>query len=134
MDTPQGIVLLDVTPGLEGEFDASFLERTDHPVVMCHGPEVKMLCPLLGGEGCSKFEMAHGVVFKFDLDRPQHRAILRRYRDLARPDLPIRALVEPGQEVRYADLLVDIEVWDHEPTAADLDGFAAEVEAADRNQ
>jgi hypothetical protein len=29
-------------------------------------------------------------------------------------------------------MLGPIEVWEHEPTVADLDGFAAGVEAADR--
>jgi len=33
---------------------------------------------------------------------------------------------------RYADLLADVEVWRREPSVADLDGFAREVEAADR--
>ena len=62
----------------------------------------------------------------------QHRAILRRYRDLARPDVPIRAVIPAGQAERYAALLVDIELLTHDATVADLDGFASEVEAADR--
>jgi len=32
----------------------------------------------------------------------------------------------------HAELLADVEVWPNEPTIADLDGFAAEVEAIDR--
>lgn len=132
VDEPQGIVLLDVSPGGEESFDVSFLERTEHPVMVCHGPAVDELCPLLGGQGCPKFEAAHGIVFKLDLDQPQHRAILRRYRELARADLPIRVVVAPAQAARYRDLLADVEIWLHEPTAADLDGFAAGVEAADR--
>jgi hypothetical protein len=36
------------------------------------------------------------------------------------------------QAERYATLLQDIEVLTHDATVADLDGFAAEVEAADR--
>ena len=46
--------------------------------------------------------------------------------------MPIRAVVRPGQRERYADLLGSFEVWEHEPTVADLDGFAAGVEATDR--
>jgi hypothetical protein len=126
-----GVILLDVSPGESVELDVSFLERNGHPVLVCHGPGTK-LCPLLGGEGCSKFDTAHGIVFQLDLDRPQHRAIVKRYRDLARPDLPIRVVVAPGQAERYADLLREVEVWTHEPTVAELDGFAAGVEAADR--
>jgi hypothetical protein len=29
-------------------------------------------------------------------------------------------------------VLADVEIWEHEPSVADLDGFAAEVEASDR--
>jgi hypothetical protein len=72
------------------------------------------------------------VVFALDLDRPQHRAIVRRYRELARPDVPIRVVVTPEQARHYATELSDLEVLTHAPSVADLDGFAAEVEAADR--
>ena len=130
-DISGGVVLLDVLAA-EGDFDRSILERLGHPVVTCAGPEVKTLCPLLGGEGCPKFDQAHGIVFELDLDRPQHRAIVDRYRRLARDDMPIRVVVRPDQQRRYADLLATVQVWDHEPTVADLDGFAAQVEATDR--
>jgi hypothetical protein len=40
--------------------------------------------------------------------------------------------VSADQAARYAKMLDGIEVLAHEPTVADLDGFAAEVEAADR--
>lgn len=126
-----GVVLLDVASG-GGEFDRSILESVGHPVTICHGPAVGQLCPLLGGDGCEQFDQAHGIVFELDLDRPQHRAIVERYRRLARKDLPIRVVVRPDQAERYADLLDEVETWNHEPTVADLDGFAAEVEAADR--
>ncbi|HZQ27625.1 MAG TPA: hypothetical protein VFA94_07995 [Acidimicrobiales bacterium] len=126
-----GVVLLDVAAG-EGTFDRSILERLGHPVAVCGGPDAGTVCPLLGGEGCSKFDQAHGIVFELDLDEPQHRAIVQRYRRQARPDLPIRVVVRPEQRVRYAPLLAEVQVWDREPTVADLDGFAAEVEAADR--
>lgn len=128
----EGTVLLDVSPGEAGELDRAMLERLGHPVIVCHGPADKELCPLLGGQGCQKFDRAHGIVFRLDLDRPQHRAILLRYRKLARPDMPIRAHVTPEQTERYADLLGDLEIWTREPTVADFDGFAARVEAADR--
>lgn len=131
-ERPGGVVLLDVSPGSAGEFDQAMLERLGHPVLVCHGPEPGTLCPLLGGKGCPNFDRAHGIVFKLDLDRDQHRAILHRYRQLARPDLPIRVLAAPGDADRHRDLLGEVEVWLHEPTVADLDGFAAGVEAADR--
>jgi hypothetical protein len=126
-----GVILLDVSPGDAEAFDVSFLERSGHPVLVCHGPGTK-LCPLLGGEGCSKFDAARGIVFQLDLDRPQHRDIVRRYRALTRPDLPIRVVVGPGQAEHYRDLFSEVEVWTHEPSVAELDGFASSVEAADR--
>jgi hypothetical protein len=128
----EGVVLLDVTPGEGEEFETSFLERIGHPVMVCHGPAVQTGCPLLGGDGCEKFDAAHGIVFQLDLDRPQHRAIVHRYRALGRPDLPIRVVVDPGQADRYSELLAEVQIWTGEPNAAQLDGFAAEVEAVDR--
>jgi hypothetical protein len=126
------VILLDVSPGEAEDFDVSFLERTGHPVLVCHGPGTSV-CPLLGGEGCSKFDAAHGIVFQLDLDRPQHRDIISRYRAVSRPDLPIRVVVGPGQADRYPELLSEFEVWTQEPTVAELDGFAARVDAADRD-
>ncbi len=128
----RGVVLLDALPGDDRDFDRSLFERWEHPVRQCAGPEVKTLCPLLGGHNCPLYAEAHGIVFKRDLDRPQHRAIVRRYREFACADLPIRVLCSPDQARRYRALLADVEVWDHEPTTADLDGFAAHVESVDR--
>jgi len=127
-----GVVLLDVSPGAGEAFERSFLAKVGHPALVCHGPHEGELCPLLAGKGCAKFDAAHGIVFELDLDRPQHRAIVGRYRELGREGMPIRVVATPEQAARYQDELVDIEVWTHEPTVADLDGFAAEVEANDR--
>ncbi len=132
MDNEHGLILIDVAPGEAANFDRHFMERTGHPVVVCHGPDHGSLCPILAGVGCQAVADAHGIVFVLDLDRAQHRAILARYRDVMRPEVPIRAVVHPGQRERYAAVLDRVEVWEHEPTVADLDGFAAEVEAADR--
>lgn len=132
MDESQGMILIDVTAGPDEAFDRSFLERSGHEVVVCHGPANGELCPLLAGTGCDLADRAHGIVFALDLDRRQHRAILQRYRQVIRPEVPIHAVVRAGQRERYADLLAPIELWEHTPTVADLDGFAAEVEAADR--
>jgi len=127
-----GVVLLDISPGAGAAFERSFLEKLGHPAIVCHGPHEGALCPLLAGKGCAGFEAAHGIVFELDLDRPQHRAIVRRYRTLGREDMPIRVVVTDDQAARYGDLLAGTQVWTHEPTVADLDGFAAEVEATDR--
>jgi hypothetical protein len=130
-ETPGGVILLDTASPADEAFDASFLERNGHPVVVCHGPAAGTICPSLRGEGCDLFGQAHGVVFQLDLDVAQHRAILGRYRHL-RPDLPIRLVVRPDQLDRYRDILAGFELLVHEPSAAELDGFAAEVEASDR--
>jgi hypothetical protein len=132
MEEKRGVILVDVSDGDDEQFESSLLERFGHPVKVCHGPEHGTLCPLLAGTGCELAEQAHGVVFQLDLDRMQHRRILKRYRELLGPEVPIRAVVTPQQAELYAATLDDVEVWTHQPTAADLDGFAAEVEAADR--
>lgn len=127
-----GVVLIDVSPGPGADFERSFLEKAGHPVVVCHGPHEGELCPLLAGKGCADFEAAHGIVFQLDLERPQHQAILRRYQALSDEERPIRVVVPAEQVGRFQPLLEGVEVWTEEPTAADLDGFAAQVEATDR--
>lgn len=131
MDNTHGMILIDVAPGEAADFDQRFLERNGHPVVVCHGPNPGSMCPILTDAGCEWVSDAHGIVFVLDLDRSQHRAILDRYRDVVRADVPIRAVVHPGQRERYAALLDRVEVWEHAPNAADLDGFAAAVESVD---
>lgn len=122
-------VILDVTPA-DGEFDRDFLEKLGHPVLVCHGPEQGHLCPILK-DGCGMVDSAHGIIFQVDLERPQHRAILRRYQEVVADDIPIFAVVRKGQKARFKDLLKGVQTWEGEPTASELDGFAAEVEAAD---
>lgn len=131
MDT-RGLILLDVPLGSDGEFDQTILEKLEHPVVVCHGPAHGKLCPILTSQGCPAVDAAHGIVFALDLDRPQHRAILDAYRSHRNGDKPIRVVVRDDQLERYGDLFDGIEIWRHDPSVADLDGFAAEVEAADR--
>ena len=125
---PEGVIL-DVTPG-SAVFETGFLERLGHPVLVCHGP-MHDVCPLLGEGSCEMLESAHGVVFQLDLDRPEHQQILARYREVLSEERPIRVVVLPGQEQTYASLLEGCQVWTHQPSAGDLDGFAAQVEAAD---
>jgi hypothetical protein len=125
-------VLLDVLPGAAGDFDESFLSRNGLSVTVCSGPQSPQRCPLVEGHGCRKFAGAHGVVFSLDFDNPEHRAIVERYEELAREGTPIRVVVTPDQAERYRAELEGVEVWTNEPNAAELDGFAARVEAANR--
>ena len=74
---------------------------------------------------------AHGVVFQLDLDRPQHRAILRRYQEVLAEDIPLWASVLPGQESEYEELLSGVQVVVGDMGAADLDAFVSQVEASD---
>ncbi len=127
-----GMILIDVSAGADGLRQAELLTRFGHPVRVCHGPDHDGRCPLLEGRDCPDFDAAHGVIFELDLDQPAHRTLVRRYRELAREDVPIRVVVTEEQAQRYADELRDVEVVTHVPTTADLDGFAAEVEAPDR--
>ena len=124
------VILADLPEGVT--LDVGFLEDLGHPVVVCHGPGPGKLCPILAGEGCPKAEAAHGVVFALDLGRPQHRKILERYKETLREDIPISVVTDPAMAQRYHALLEDVRVWTSPPGIADLDGLAAEVEAADR--
>jgi hypothetical protein len=81
-EAPLSMILVDIARG-EEEFDQSFLERTCDFVV-CHGPDHGGLCPILAGTGCQRVDDVHGIVFVFDLQRPQHRAILQRHRHVAK--------------------------------------------------
>jgi hypothetical protein len=71
-------------------------------------------------------------VFELDLDRAEHRAIIERYRALGGPDFPIRVVISAAQAEHHATFLDEVEAWPEVPNAAELDGFAAEVEARDR--
>ncbi len=127
-----GYILFDIPAG-EAPAGRQFLEDLGHRVMVCNGPDPGTLCPILSGEGCELAENAHGIVFELDLDRPQHRAILARYKDTLRGDIPVRVVVRPEQAVKYAALLSGgLRALNHVPDASDLDGLAAEVEAAER--
>lgn len=133
--TDKGIgLILDVTPGDEEKFERHLLEGMGHEVSVCHGPGGHDHCPLLEEGVCELVDRAHGVVFKLDLDREYHRRILAMYRRTLPDDLPIAVALRPDQADRYADQLEGLYVWSHTPTAAELDAFAALVEAADRDR
>lgn len=122
-------VLFDI-PGGEEPTDRTFLENMGHRVMVCRGPAEGQLCPILSGEGCELAEGAEGIVFELDLERPQHRAILREYKTSLRSDVPIRVVVPREQWADNSELLSGLKVLPHAPVAGDLDGLAAEVEAA----
>lgn len=123
-------ILFDLPQGLEPT-DHEFLEGLGHQVEVCHGPAQGTICPILIGEDCPLAEGAHGIVFELDLDLPEHRAILLKYKDSLRRDVPIRVVVGPGQTERYHDLLSGLRTWAWTPVAGDLDGLAAEIESMD---
>ena len=123
-------ILFDIPKGQQ-PVDREFLEGLGHQVMVCNGPSQGTLCPILSGEGCPLAEGAEGIVFELDLDRAQHRAILARYKDSLRSDLPIQVVVRPDQATMYAHLLEGLKVWTHVPIAGDLDSLAAAVEAAE---
>ncbi len=122
-------LILDVTV-TDAAQDKEFLERLGHPVLVCHGPDWGRACPIIRGQ-CPMVESAHGVIFQLDLDRPQHRVILKRYQESLDVDVPVVAVVQPGQEERYPEVLRNVQVWSEAPTIAELDGLAALVESAD---
>ncbi len=124
-------ILFDSPSDLDPAPVTAFLKRLGHPVDVCHGPGDGTLCPILEGQPCEKMLTAHGIIYHLDLDRPDHRDILREYRRQVRSDVPLRVVVQPGQERTYADLLRGLPVWTHDPSPNELEGFAAMVEAAD---
>jgi len=124
-------ILLDSPADLDPTPVINFLGRLEHPVEVCNGPSDDAICPILTGKECEKVSSAHGIIYHLDLDRPQHRAILRGYRRLVPSDVPLRVVVQPGQDRQYAELLRGLPVWTHEPSSSELEGFAALVEAAD---
>ena len=126
-------VILDVTPGDHEGFERHLLEGMGHEVMVCHGPGGHG-CPLLEGAVCEMVDRAHGIVFQLDLERENHRRILDTYKRTMPDDMPIAVAVRPGQADAYGSLLEGLYVWSHAPTTAELDGFAALVEAADRTR
>lgn len=131
MTDHDGYVLFD-RPGGGTPVDHEFLEQIGHRVMVCGGPTADAPCPILDGGHCELAENAEAVVFEFDLDRDDHRAILSRYKEVLREDMPLRVVLKPGQAERYPELISGLGVWSHEPVAGDLDAIAAEAEAADR--
>ncbi len=129
--TESSKILLDSPSDLDPTPVISFLARLEHPVEVCNGPGDDAICPILEGKGCTKLSNAHGIIYHLDLDRPQHREILREYRRQVPSDVPLRVVVQPGQDRKYAELLRGLPVWTHDPSPSELDGFAAMVEAAD---
>lgn len=71
------------------------------------------------------------MILQLDLDRPQHRVILKRFQKSLDKDVLTAAVIQPDQKERYADILAGMHVRTDEPSVAELDGFAALVEAAD---
>lgn len=126
-----GYILFDLPEG-EEPVDRAFLEGLGHSVKVCHGPPRGTLCPILAGEGCPLVEGAQGIIFELDLDRPQHRAILKEYKTSLRSDIPIRVLARPDQIGRYRHVLAGLRTWMETPVAGDLDAVAAEIESNQR--
>ena len=130
MNADSGYILFDKT-GAQTPVDHEYLEELGHRVMVCNGPPQGTLCPILDGGHCELAENAEAIVFEFDLDRPAHRAILTRYKELLRDDMPMRVVVKAGQAERYPDLVQGLGIWSHEPVAGDLDAIAAAAEAAE---
>lgn len=124
-------ILFDLPVG-EEPVDRAFLEGLGHEVRVCHGPPQGTLCPILTDEGCPLAQGAHGIIFELDLGRPQHRAILERYKSSLRSDVPIRVVARQDQIARHRETLAGLHTWTRTPVAGDLDAMAAEVESSQR--
>jgi hypothetical protein len=126
----KGTILIDVSTVDEDSIDRNALRELGHPVLVCHGPPPKTLCPILRGTTCSLIDAAHGVIFELDLERSQHRAILERYKQVVSSEVPIRVVVKPGQERMYPEAVAGVEVWPRRPTSDDLSAFSADVDTS----
>lgn len=129
MDRTAAPTILEVNPHPEElDWDQEFLGRMEIPMLRCTGPHGPGKCPILRGQPCGKIQKADGILFQLDLDREDHREILRLYIEML--DVPIRAVVSEEQQQRYAELLKDVEVVTPPVGPSMLDAFAAEVESA----
>lgn len=124
-------ILFDIPEGDQPK-DRAFLENLGHRVMVCNGPEFGKACPILEDGECELASGAHGIVFEFDLDRPEHRAILSKYKKSPPGGVPIMVVVPRAQWGRNAELLKGLRVLPHVPVAGDLDALEALVDAADR--
>jgi len=121
-------VILDVNPDPDALYwEEDWLERQDVDVVRCGGPHAPGACPLLRGKACGKIVKADGILFQLNLERPDHRQILKTYSEIL--DIPIRAVVSEVDRDRYRALLTEVEVVTPPMGPAALDAFAAEVES-----
>ena len=119
-------VILDVSPDPEElAWEQEWLERLELPVITCTGPHKTGACPLLQGKPCGKVDKADGILFQLDLDREDHREILKIYAETL--DVPIRVVVNEEHQLQYADLLRGVEVFTPPVGPSALDAFAAEV-------
>jgi hypothetical protein len=123
----RGAILIDSATRPDLDYDLRFLEALGHEVVVCPGPAWNELCPILAGDVCLRLEAADGVIFALDLERPQHRAILRQYRERL-GSVPLQVVVRPDQCERYAADIGATPTWTRSPSTLDLDEFSAEVE------
>ena len=122
-------VILDVNPDPDAlHWEEDWLERQDVDVVRCGGPHAPGDCPLLEGKACGKIAKADGILFQLNLERPDHRQILKTYSEML--DIPIRAVVSEADRDQYRDLLTEVEVVTPPMGPAGLDAFAAEVESS----
>ena len=95
------------TPGFWGTatmFVDQEKRRMDIPMLRCTGPHGPGECPILHGQPCGLINRADGILFQLDLDREDHRQILRLYVETL--DVPIRVVVPEDQQERYASNLL----------------------------
>jgi len=121
-------VILDVNPdGGALAWEQNFLERLEVHVERCGGPSKEGGCPLLIGQPCGKIAHADGILFQLDLDRDDHREILKRYAQTL--DVPISVVTTREKAERWDEAVRDVEVVTPPVGPARLDGFVAEVES-----
>ena len=109
--TSASMIVVDVPAG--EAIDADLLSALDGPIMVCHATTGET-CPTTDGR-CGLADHSHGVVFEIDLEQPEHRLLLERYRRHLGPGIPIRVLVSAEQASRFGEWLRGFDVWTEGP-------------------
>lgn len=117
-------MLLNVNPDFDSlDEETELFASLGVSASRCLGPNTSAGCPLLVGRACKTVDAATTILFQLDLDTPNHRLLLRAYRD--NPDRRIVAVVSPEERDRWAGELGGLELIVGPPRVSDLRGVAA---------
>lgn len=115
--------LLNVNPDFDAlDEESKFFADRGIRAARCLGPDTSAACPLLAGEACPKAAGVDLILFQLDLSSPDHRKILRAYRD----DHPAKviAVVSAQEQLWWGSELEGVELIVGPPRISDLGALA----------